>query len=154
MPAAWSGQRVRINFGAVDRIATVYVNGTRVGFHDGGYASFSFDVTDLLRLGANEVVVAVFDPSTGDGMLGKQSLKPGGIFYTPSSGIWQTVWLEPVTKAHISRVDLTPDVPNHRLRVVVRGEHLDGLVVDAVASAGGKKVGVGSGVGEIGRAHV
>ncbi len=89
IPAAWAGQRMRVNFGAVDRVANVYVNGTRVGFHDGGYAAFSFDITDHLKTGRNELVVSAFDPSTGDGMVGKQSLKPGGIFYTPSSGIWR-----------------------------------------------------------------
>lgn len=139
IPAAWHGQRVRINFGAVDRVANVYVNGTRVGFHDGGFAAFSFDITDHLKPGSNELVVSAFDPSTGDGMLGKQSLKPGGIFYTPSSGIWQTVWLEPVGAAHIARLDLTPDVAKQRLQLIVRADaHAD---VEAVALRDGKPVG-------------
>lgn len=139
IPASWAGQRVRINFGAVDRVANVYVNGTRVGFHDGGYASFSFDITDHLKPGRNELVVSAFDPSTGDGMLGKQSLKPGGIFYTPSSGIWQTVWLEPVGAAHVARLDLTPDVAKQRLQLIVRADA--DAEVEAVAYREGRQVG-------------
>jgi beta-galactosidase/beta-glucuronidase len=139
IPANWAGKRVRINFGAVDRYATVYVNGTRVGFHDGGYTAFSFDITDQLKAGRNEVIVAAFDPSTGDGMLGKQSLKPGGIFYTPSSGIWQTVWLEPVGAAHVARLDLTPHVAKQQLNLIVRADA--DSEVEAVAFKDGKPVG-------------
>ncbi|MFG6459958.1 sugar-binding domain-containing protein [Roseateles sp. DXS20W] len=139
VPAGWAGQRVRINFGAVDRVANVYVNGTRVGFHDGGYTSFSFDITDHLKPGRNELVVSAFDPSTGDGMVGKQSLKPGGIFYTPSSGIWQTVWLEPVGAAHVARLDMTPDVAKQRLQLIVRADA--DAEIEAVALRDGKPVG-------------
>ncbi|HSI48511.1 MAG TPA: AbfB domain-containing protein [Ideonella sp.] len=149
VPPGWSGKHVKLNFGAVDRKATVYVNGQQVGQHSGGYDAFSFDITPYLKSGDNELVVGAFDPTTGDDMLGKQTLNPGGIFYTPTSGIWQTVWLEPVTKAHITRLDMTPDLPNKQLRITVRGDNLAGLVVDAVASAGGKKVGTGSGVADV-----
>ncbi len=139
LPEGWRGQRVRINFGAVDRLATVFVNGTRVGFHDGGYSSFSFDITPELKPGRNEIVVGVYDPSTGDGMLGKQSLKPGGIFYTPSSGIWQTVWLEPVGAAHVARLDMTPVPENQQLRLIVRADAES--EVEAVALRDGREIG-------------
>jgi hypothetical protein len=145
IPAGWSGKRVKLNFGAVDRKATVYVNRTRVGQHSGGYDAFSFDITPYLRAGSNELVVGAFDPTTGDDMLGKQTLNPGGIFYTPSSGIWQTVWLEPVSAPHITRLDLTPDVPNNRLRIIVRGENLAGTTIEAFATSGGVNVGAASG---------
>lgn len=141
VPAAWKGRRVRINFGAVDRLATVYVNGTRVGQHEGGYTAFGFDITPLLKPGRNELVVAAFDPSTNDGMLGKQSLKPGGIFYTPSSGIWQTVWLEPVGPDHVAKLDMTPVVGEQRLALTVRAGEAKGLQVEAVALKEGKAVG-------------
>lgn len=149
VPAGWSGKRVKLNFGAVDRKATVYVNGQQVGQHSGGYDAFSFDITPFLRSGSNDLVVGAFDPTTGDDMLGKQTLSPGGIFYTPSSGIWQTVWLEPVAAPHITRLDLTPDVPNNRLRVIVRGSNLAGTSIEAAASTGGAQVGSATGSGDV-----
>ena len=149
VPAGWSGKRVKLNFGAVDRKATVYVNGQQVGQHSGGYDAFSFDITPYLRSGSNDLVVGAFDPTTGDDMLGKQTLNPGGIFYTPSSGIWQTVWLEPVAAPHITRLDLTPDLPNNRLRVIVRGSGLAGQAIEAVASSGGAQVGVATGSADV-----
>jgi len=145
VPAGWNGRRVKLNFGAVDRKATVYVNGRQVGQHSGGYDAFSFDVTPFLRSGSNELVVGAFDPTTGDDMLGKQTLSPGGIFYTPSSGIWQTVWLEPVAAPHITRLDMTPDVAGNRLRITVRGSNLAGQAIEAVASSGGVQVASASG---------
>ncbi|WKB55443.1 AbfB domain-containing protein [Eleftheria terrae] len=140
VPPAWSGKRILLNFGAVDRKATVYVNGRKVGQHVGGYDAFSFDITPYLRRGNNDLVVGVFDPTTGDDMVGKQTLNPGGIFYTPSSGIWQTVWLEPVEAPHITRLDLTPDLANSQLRLRVVGEGLAGHTVEAVAFSGGTRV--------------
>jgi hypothetical protein len=149
VPAGWNGKRVKLNFGAVDRKATVYVNGQQVGQHSGGYDAFSFDITPYLRSGSNDLVVGAFDPTTGDDMLGKQTLNPGGIFYTPSSGIWQTVWLEPVAAPHITRLDMTPDLPNNRLRVIVRGSSLAGQAIEAVASSGGTQVGVATGSADV-----
>ncbi|MGH9061533.1 MAG: sugar-binding domain-containing protein, partial [Acidimicrobiales bacterium] len=105
------GQRLLLHFQAVDWDATVYVNGHEVTHHTGGYDAFSVDVTNALTTAKNqEIVVGVADPNDAGGQpLGKQR-KPGdGIFYTPSSGIWQTVWVEPVTPAHIDRVTTTPD---------------------------------------------
>ncbi len=150
VPAGWRGRHVLLNFGAVDYATTVYVNGRKVGAHQGGYDSFSFDITPNLRSGVNEVIVGVIDPSDLGGQpLGKQRLDPGEIFYTAVSGIWQTVWLEPVAPAHITRLDLTPDVPGGALRVTVQGEGATGRSVRVVAKAGGTTVGTVT--GEVGR---
>ncbi len=84
-----------LHFGAVDWKCTVWVNGEEVGEHTGGYDPFTFDITDALEEGENEIVVAVSDPTdTGNQPRGKQVLKPRGIMYTAVTGIWQTVWLE------------------------------------------------------------
>ncbi len=107
-PAVKAGEKVILNFGAVDYEATVFVNGTQVGRHEGGYTEFSFDITSALKDGENEIVVKVFDPSgEGVGPHGKQVLKPENIYYTPTSGIWQTVWMEVVPAAHIENLKIT-----------------------------------------------
>lgn len=113
IPKKWDkSQRVMLNFGAVDWSAEVWVNGTRVGSHTGGYTAFSFDVTDaLVRKGDNELVVRVLDATdVGYQPCGKQRSKARGIWYTPVSGIWQTVWLEPVPQTRIKRVYCHPDI--------------------------------------------
>jgi hypothetical protein len=146
VPAAWKGRRVLLNFGAVDWEATVYVNGKKVGEHRGGYDAFSFDITDALKpADAQELVVGVFDPTDkGNQPRGKQVLNPGGIMYTAVTGIWQTVWLEPVPEAHIGRLVLTPDVDGKCLRLKVEASG-DDATVQAVATDGGKEVGKVSG---------
>ncbi len=120
IPADWSGQQVLLHFGAVDYEAHVLVNGGVVGSHRGGSDTFSFDITDYLKPGDNELVVQVTDP-TSDGAQprGKQQLDPKSIWYTPVSGIWQTVWLEPVPKLHIEDVNMTPDIDAGMLDVNV-----------------------------------
>lgn len=112
VPKDWEDKRTLLNFGAVDWQATVWVNGLRVGQHEGGYDPFTFDITDALREeGEQEVVVSVWDPTdTGSQPRGKQVREPRGIWYTPVTGIWQTVWLEPVPQTHIRRMQITPDV--------------------------------------------
>ncbi|WP_233222138.1 glycoside hydrolase family 2 protein [Allosphingosinicella deserti] len=111
VPADWTGQRVMLNFGGVDHEARVWVNGAIVGAHQGGFDTFGFDITDQLRTGENELLVQVVDPnSAGSQPRGKQILEPSGIWYTAVSGIWQTVWLEPVPKLHIADVRATPDI--------------------------------------------
>lgn len=118
--------RLVLHFGAVDWDATVYVNGKQVGAHKGGYDPFSFDVTDALTDGgAQELVVSVWDPSdAGYQPRGKQVQDPKGIWYTPVTGIWRTVWLEPVPAGSIARLKITPDVDARLVRVtaVVRGD--------------------------------
>jgi hypothetical protein len=154
VPPAWralSGgaqTRVRLHFEAVDWEARVFVNGKEVGMHRGGYDRFGFDITDQLRWnGEDEIVVAVTDPTEGDQPRGKQSRKPEGIFYTPTSGIWQTVWLEPVPKVSVDRLKLTPDLDGRALRVQVGVSSLsDKLRVEAVALVAGQEIGRVSGL--------
>jgi hypothetical protein len=121
IPKGWSGQHVLMHFGGVDWETKVSINGKELGVHRGGYDPFSFDITTALRPeGAQEITVEVFDPTDLGGQpRGKQKLKPGGIMYTPTSGIWQTVWLEPVSDAHIQAIRITPDVDDGAIRVTV-----------------------------------
>ena len=144
VPKNWSGQRVLLHFGAVDWEATVAVNGNNLGTHRGGFDSFSFDITDALKAdGPQEVVVNVFDPTDkGDQPRGKQVNNPGGIFYTPTTGIWQSVWLEPVPAASIERLTLTPDVDARslRVRVHIRGTAGAETRVRATVLEGGRTV--------------
>lgn len=126
VPPDWDERKVLLHFGAVDWEATVWVNGTKLGGHRGGYDPFSFDTTEALNDdGPQEIIVGVWDPSdAGTQPRGKQVLKPRGIWYTPTTGIWQSVWLEPVPESYIERLEITPDVDNQlvRIRVQTAGE--------------------------------
>ena len=110
-PPAGEGGRVLLHFGAVDYACAVQVNGHLVGGHRGGYWPFSFDITEQLNgTGRNSLWVAVQDPTgSGTQARGKQTLKPGGMFYPAQSGIWQTVWLERVPENYIQSLTITPD---------------------------------------------
>jgi hypothetical protein len=112
VPSAFRGQNLLLHFGAVDWQCEVWVNGVRVGEHKGGYDPFSFDITSQVKKsGQQELVVRVWDPSDdGPQPRGKQVNKPRGIWYTPVTGIWQTVWLEAVPKTYIASTHQTPDV--------------------------------------------
>lgn len=139
-PVLKSGERALLHFGAVDWQATVFLNGKRLGEHSGGYTAFDFDITNALKPGLNQLTLKVFDPTDkGIGPHGKQVLAPGGIMYTPSSGIWQTVWLEEVPAASISNIKQTPDVDKGLLNMTVTAP--EGYTVIATASAGGQTVG-------------
>ncbi|MDB4949035.1 MAG: beta-galactosidase/beta-glucuronidase [Gemmatimonadetes bacterium] len=145
---AAAGERQLLHFGAVDWHARVFVNGRQVADHTGGYDAFTVDVTDALRGdGDQELVVAVFDPTDTFGQpRGKQVSNPEGIFYTPVTGIWQTVWLEPVPAASIDALRMTPDVAGKAVRLTVRGRGArPGQTVEAVATAGGREVGRATG---------
>ena len=98
LPSSWENRRVILHFGAVDWEAKVWVNGNEIGIHRGGYDAFSFDITDYIKPGSNQTLtLAVWDPAdTEEIPRGKQVLKPRGIWYTALTGIWQTVWIEPV----------------------------------------------------------
>ncbi len=147
VPESWrigAGQRLLLNFGAVDHHARVWVNGQQVAEHTGGYTAFTADITTALRgSGAQEIVVAVTDTTAPNQPVGKQSRNPGGIFYTPSSGIWQTVWLEPVPTVAIDDLVTTPDIQAGTLSVEVRSASASpGASVTAVArDAEGRVVG-------------
>jgi hypothetical protein len=147
-PALKDGKRLLLHFGAVDWEARVLVNGKEVGTHRGGYDAFTFDITDAVKAGAdNELVVAVFDETGGMQPKGKQHFpamaKPGGIMYTPCSGIWQTVWMEAVPAGHIESLKITPDIDAGSVTVEVAGQGEATItVLDAgqpVASAQGAK---------------
>ena len=100
-----------LHFDAVDHEATLAVNGKTVGSHAGGYLPFSFDIAPFLTAGDNEITLVVRDATdAGDQPRGKHTLSPGGIWYTPQSGIWQTVWAEPLPEQYIPSVKITPDV--------------------------------------------
>ncbi len=105
IPSKWKNNRVLLHFGAVDWKTDVWVNDVKVGRHTGGYTPFSFEITTALKNGSNKLIVKVWDP-TNDGYQprGKQVNKPEGIWYTPVTGIWQTVWLEPVPDKFITQV--------------------------------------------------
>jgi beta-galactosidase/beta-glucuronidase len=108
-----------LHFGAVDDACEVYLNGKKVGGHRGGFLPFDLDITDFVREGKNEIRVEVTDETdTGFISRGKQSGKPDGIWYTPQSGIWQTVWVESVPKIYMQSVKMTPDIDEGVLRII------------------------------------
>jgi galactose mutarotase-like enzyme len=129
LPPGPSGTRWLLHFGAVDWDAVVTVDGRRVGHHRGGYDPFSFDITDALKAGAmHELVVSVWDPTdSGEQPRGKQVLRPGSIWYTAVTGIWQTVWLEPVPRTHIEDLSIVPDVDAGLARVTVTAPAAKGV---------------------------
>lgn len=119
VPAGWKNRQVLLHFGAVDWQTDVWVNDIKVGSHTGGYTPFSLDVTAALNpKGDNRLVVKVWDPTDrGYQPRGKQVNRPEGIWYTPVTGIWQTVWMEPVAERHIAQLRITPDIDRHQLTV-------------------------------------
>jgi beta-galactosidase/beta-glucuronidase len=120
VPAAWKNKRVLLHFGAVDWRAEVYVNDVKIGGHKGGYSPFSFDITPFLKTGVQTLAVRVWDPTDQSyNPRGKQVTNPGGIMYTAVTGIWQTVWLEPVNEAHIATLKTLPDIDRGTLAVTV-----------------------------------
>lgn len=127
MPQAWKEKKLLLHFGAVDWRTDVWVNDVKVGSHTGGFTPFSFDITTAMnRKGDNKLVVKVWDP-TDDGYQprGKQVNRPEGIWYTPVTGIWQTVWLEPVAGHYITNLRITPDIDRNQLSVKVLTDKID-----------------------------
>ena len=118
VPSNWKGKRILLHFGAVDWKCDVWVNDIKVGSHTGGYTPFSMDVTQALKKKGNKLMVRVWDPTdNGEQPCGKQHVKPHGIWYTPVTGIWQTVWLEPVNDNHIVDLKIVPDIDNHKVTI-------------------------------------
>lgn len=147
VPTAWKNQRVMVHFGAVNYEASVAVNGRIVGSHKGGFDGFSFDISDKLKPGANEITVAVTNPLKTDvedaQVVGKQRVKPGGIFYTGATGIWQSVWLEPVPASHIESLKITPNIDTSQVRLTVRSA--DAAPVRVTVRDGGRVVATAEG---------
>jgi beta-galactosidase/beta-glucuronidase len=140
VPGNWPKGKLLLHFGAVDFQAEVWVNGTKLGDHAGGYDPFSFDISNAVKSsGPQELIVAVTDPTDrGTQPRGKQVLKPGGIMYTAVTGIWQTVWIEPVPSAYIRGLTITPDIDNNKLTVVVDAQgDTSGLSFTADAKSSG-----------------
>ena len=139
VPSTWSGKRIILHLDAVDWQATVYVNGQNVGVHKGGYDPISYDITPYLTgNGAQELIVQVYNPVDNGGQpRGKQTLYPGGIMYTSSTGIWQPAWLEPVDASGVSDLQIVPDVDNSRLRLTVNTYATSGVTVVATALTNG-----------------
>jgi len=120
LPAGWAGQTILLHFGAVDYAATVWVNGQQVAYHEGGHTPFQADITAALRQGDNTVVVRAEDFSRDVTLpRGKQYWKENSasIFYTRTTGIWQTVWLEPVNRLHIKKLKFKPDIDNNEIQI-------------------------------------
>lgn len=140
----WKKDRLLLHFGAVDWKAEVWINKLKVGEHTGGYYPFTLEITEFIKEEENEIVVAVWDPTDTYGQeRGKQVLKPEGMFYTPVSGIWQTVWIEPVPKNYIKSIKLTPDIDNEELSVEVKVEAADGEIhIEASAYEDNKEISI------------
>ena len=138
VPPTWQGQRILLHFGAVDWEAQVWLNGQMIGTHQGGFIPFAFEVTHHLQAGENELLVAVWDPTDSHWQSrGKQVLHPKSIWYTAVSGIWQTVWLEPVPETYIAGLKITPDVDAGLVRVSLRLDGPDpGAILVRVQEAG------------------
>lgn len=154
VPKGWKGRHVLLHFGAVDWRCEVYVNGIKIGGHQGGYAAFSFDITPYLHTkghvlggfpaepaGQQELIVRVWDPTDdGFGGIGKQRKRPDGIWYTSVTGIWQTVWLEPVSERHFTQIVPLPDIDRQRLLVETQTEGTDRTDIVSVTLRDGSSV--------------
>ena len=135
VPPQWQGQRILLHFGAVDWQSTIWVNGKEVGTHKGGYDPFTLDITDALKAdAAQEIIIRVWDPTDQKNSpipRGKQLNNPNSIWYTPVTGIWQTVWLEPVPKACIRSIKVTPDLDKGQIQVQVAVEGVNSQTYQA-----------------------
>ncbi len=143
LPANYKNKRILLHFGAVDWQTTVLINGQQAGTHEGGYDPFYFDITELLKKsGPQEIVVHVWDPSDdGPQPRGKQVKQPHGIWYTPVTGIWQTVWIEPVAPTYITGLKPTPDIDKQSLQLAVSTQNLQpGDAIKVSAMDGGQIV--------------
>ena len=123
VPAGWKGRDVLLHFGAVDWKTEVFINDVKIGVHTGGYTPFHFNITPFLKAGEQKLTVKVIDPTNKSYQpRGKQVSEPSGIWYTAVTGIWQTVWLEPVNEKHITGLRAVSDIDNGSLSVNVTCE--------------------------------
>lgn len=123
LEAVTDEKRAILHFGAVDSVCEVFVNSVSAGKHEGGYIPFSFDVTDLIAEGENEIRIVALDGVDHKYPYGKQKYDRGGMWYTPVSGIWQTVWLEYVPKIHVEDMKITPETDGVKIAVTGGSEH-------------------------------
>ncbi len=138
---AHAGKEIILNFGAVDWDTYVFVNGIQVAHHIGGYDPFSTNITSALKPGGEqELVVQVYDPTKGGNPRGKQDPLPGGIWYTPSSGIWQTVWYEAVNQTRVRDLSIVPDVDNSAIKIKVNVVNGGGSTAKVAVMDGNVKV--------------
>ena len=139
VPKKWKGRNVLLHFGAVDWHAEVYVNGVLLGEHKGGYDPFSFDVTPYLKKSGKQVLKVKVQDATDNGYQprGKQCVINKSIWYTPVSGIWQTVWLEPVAAAHVCKYYVVSDVDKAAMTFEVAAETVEGDLVKVAVLEGG-----------------
>lgn len=141
VPSNWKNKNIKLNFGAVDWKADVFVNDIFIGSHVGGYTPFSFDITPFLTSGKQKLTVRVWDPTDkGYQPRGKQVNKPEGIWYTPVTGIWQTVWLEPVGENHITAIKSIPCIDSGSLHVTVSTSQCGTDVIEVMLSDKGQLV--------------
>nr|WKN34334.1 glycoside hydrolase family 2 TIM barrel-domain containing protein [Tunicatimonas sp. TK19036] len=143
LPEEWEAEQLLLHFGAVDWEATVWLNGQKVGEHRGGYDPFTLEIMGATSAkNVHELVVEVRDPTDeGKQPMGKQTLNPRGIWYTPTTGIWQTVWLEPVPESYIERIKLTPDIDEETLTVSVQtNDEATASDLRIIASGDGQEV--------------
>jgi len=147
VPRNWKGGEILLNFEACDWETKVWVDGKEAGSHKGGYDPFSFEIGALLGNDkVHELLVCVWDPTDkGPQPRGKQVSNPGGIWYTPTTGIWQTVWLEPVGKSHISNFRSVSDIDAGTLSFNVKASSGEGKDVIVTVSAKGQKIAFASG---------
>lgn len=140
IPKDWEGKNVLLHFGAVDWQAEVYVNDQQVGEHRGGYDPFSFDITPYLKKSGKQTVKVKVQDASDNGFQprGKQCIINTGIWYTPVSGIWQTVWLEPVAPAHIENYYVVSDVDKSTMTIEVDASTSEGDVVKVAVLEGGQ----------------
>ena len=145
VPTKWKGKSILLNFGAVDWKADIWVNDIKIGSHTGGYTPFSFDVTPFLnKAGVQKLVVRVWDGTDkGFQPRGKQTSEPRGIWYTPVTGIWQTVWLEPVAAKRIENIQTVPNIDKNQVAVSVQTKGATyGDVIEVKLFDGSKEIAV------------
>jgi len=145
VPANWKSKNILLNFGGVDWETDIWINDIKIGSHKGGYTPFSYDVTSFLnKTGEQKLVIRVWDPTDrGFQPRGKQVSNPRGIMYTAVTGIWQTVWLEPVDQEYISNIHAVPDIDSEKLSVkIFSTASSQGDYFEVIARQGDKMISV------------
>ncbi len=150
IPSDWKEKKIILHFGAVDWKTDIWVNDIQVGSHSGGYDPFSFDITPFLTEGSQEMIVRVWDPTNeGPQPRGKQVNEPKGIWYTPVTGIWQTVWLEPVNEKRIESLGMLPDIDHNTITITPKtigtsyGDIVEVMVMDGASTIATAKSAIG-----------